>query len=94
MEDNEIVRELIIPELTKISEKLDKLDDKVERLNTSVMGDEQAGVSGIAKRLKETEHYISKQKKTQYIIYGGFSAILFLFKFWDKITTGLKSLTN
>jgi hypothetical protein len=59
------------------------------RLETSVMGDEKAGVKGIVKTQKEHSEYIEKDKKFKAKVAGGATVFgilwTLLLKFWDKI---------
>ena len=74
-------------------DKLDKLIDMVERLNTAVIGDKPAGVKGLAARVetveKKTEDALTGLRKfytiggTLSVIWGGFISMIAIFK--DRI---------
>ena len=71
-------------------DKLDRLIDMVERLNTSVLGDEPAGVKGLAARVacneKKTEDALTGLRKfytiggTLSVIWGGVVSMIAIFK--------------
>lgn len=76
--------------LDKIIEMMGSLDDSVTRLNTSVMGDEAAGVKGLAARVsdneKKTEDALTGLRKfytiggTLSVIWGGLVTVVAIFK--------------
>jgi hypothetical protein len=97
---DEIYKDIIIPELKKIEGKIDKIcvsvetiNKNVDRLNTSVMGDKKAGIKGQAERIEDLEKHRDKQKRIQYIAYGGLTVLIILFKYGEKILLTLKKIT-
>ena len=76
--------------LDKLIEVIGKMDDNVTRLNTSVMGDEAAGVRGLAARVadneKKTEAALTGLRKfytiggTLSVIWGGLVTVVAIFK--------------
>jgi len=61
----------------------------LKRLETAVLGDKPAGVTGLAKRVHEAERYIEADKKFKARAAGGLGVVGVLWgliiKFWDKI---------
>ena len=61
----------------------------LHRLEIAVLGDKPAGVSGLAKRVHDTEKYIEADKKFKARAAGGLGVLGVLWgltiKFWDKI---------
>ena len=76
--------------IDRILEMVGKMDDNVTRLNTSVMGDEAAGVKGLASRVadneKKTEDALTGLRKfytvggTLSVIWGGLVTVVAIFK--------------
>ena len=69
---------------------MERMSDKLDRLNTSVLGDPEAGVDGLASRVKanekKTEEALTGLRKfytiggTLSVIWGGLVAIVSIFK--------------
>jgi len=66
----------ILDELEKLTEKVDKIDDKSERTWRAIAGDEAIHSKGLGERVEENEYDIRSLKKDRTKV-GAFVAALF-----------------